>query len=680
MKLTSLCLVVTAAFMAAGCHGKRKPAGSNDTTPNPANPAKSPMTQNELCGLYVAAAANSTRLGTAGSSNVDADLCSVSGTTTAETLSDEQVRRACRPGEAARRWADGLLEAIRDRRLTVDWEQARRCLNESRQLRANEPRYRLLQDDSWGALRSGSCTAFFQGRVGAAQQCVDAWDCAPGLRCVATEELSSPTVCLPPAGEGEACLPLSVTAYGRFCAPGLVCDATGKCLPQRAAGNSCQDDAECLSGICKADKTCRATLAGLGEGCGQPSDCAGGCVTCRASEPSGALACQRPAEPGEYCATSSACVGGAGCVGHVCGLQGLGGECASNDGLCQPGLACVGPLECMGLATVGSCNAKSPACVWSSGSSRCDGHVLGGCATPPADGPCLPSLVIGSQVISPPGCAAGSYCSSASTCVRYAAVGEACSPDGVEAPWCAGCSNLGCADLACVSGACQYVCARDEDCLANQRCNLALQPATCEAVPADGCHTNDVCPESAYCRISAAACVVMASEQSCATQAGCTWVPFSQCDTPTHCTAIASESDCLAAGCFFDAQLKCMPDCLALPDPSHCSAHIQCAWRPALFVSTGFGCWPGCFSYSTADSCVTHPEPYQCAALSACTKSGECTPRLSGGQTCDLRYQGHDCQTGLCLRSSDGTPRCESPDPARDRHAPDILSLIFLFG
>jgi hypothetical protein len=131
-----------------------------------------------------------------------------------------------------------------------------------------------------------ACAAMFRGTQGFDQSCDRDDECAPasppGVYC-AGDLAVLPNTCQPALLEGAPCL-LEGCARGLFCdletltcqpqqtggtcslqfeacAEETVCSPNGMCEPLLAAGQPCQLDLQCGSGVCTADARCAGSIA-----------------------------------------------------------------------------------------------------------------------------------------------------------------------------------------------------------------------------------------------------------------------------------------------------------------------------------------------------------------------------------------------------------------------------------
>jgi hypothetical protein len=232
-----------------------------------------------------------------------------------------------------------------------------------------------------------------------------------------------------------------------------------------AAGQSCSDASNCVSGVC-TDGVCQATCTdGLRDGSETGVDCGGGsCPACG---------------PGEGCASASDCVSGA-CTNSVCqatcsdglldgsetGLDCGGGTCSA----CGDGLGCISASDCQN----GVC--RNAICL----AAACANGMQDGSETAvDCGGACAP-------------CAAGLGCNAASDCVSGVCSGGACQAtcndrvrDGNE-------TDVDCGGGGCSACAEERSCNVASDCASNV-CTSGVCQATCNDGIVDGHETGVDC-------------------------------------------------------------------------------------------------------------------------------------------------------------------------------------------
>jgi hypothetical protein len=124
-----------------------------------------------------------------------------------------------------------------------------------------------------------ACRDAIVGKQQIGQPCVFSGECVPGGHCVGENIGVTPVTdgtCQPPAKSGEACEFTEGLMWKLGnqpeCEPGLVCGTGNTCVAGIANGNSCTNDALCLSGICSMSQ-CQAALFTQGMTCTSRLDC-----------------------------------------------------------------------------------------------------------------------------------------------------------------------------------------------------------------------------------------------------------------------------------------------------------------------------------------------------------------------------------------------------------------------
>jgi hypothetical protein len=287
---------------------------------------------------------------------------------------------------------------------------------------------------------------------GGGGQCLDDSECAP-------DEYCDPDFgfCIPAGGGGGFCLGDADCAPDEFCEPDF-----GVCLPAGGGGdcpytndNECDEPFLCPPGTDVAD------CAGGGGGCIGDFDCGIGeiCDFGVCVPDGGGGACL-----GDFdCAFGEVCQGGA-CVPDPGNGDGSVGSRCGPRSFCDAGLACVGTANGQGTCRE-RCNANAaqsgcarteicvPTEVCDPQFANCNGFCF-------PDDDCAPATAAQD-------CGIDAYCdilgrASACTPAGAGAVGDACSPPGVD-----GCQS----GLACLYGTCvapcdaQGVCAGGEGCV-----------------------------------------------------------------------------------------------------------------------------------------------------------------------------------------------------------------------
>ncbi|MFH1810172.1 MAG: Dickkopf N-terminal cysteine-rich domain-containing protein [Pseudomonadota bacterium] len=431
------------------------------------------MSALQLCSVYLSAMQTN-------------GTCQEQPTYAAELSDQELLQRACRPGMAARRWADDLLASWTAGRVVLDWPLAWACLEASRTLRLRNPGYALPDDQGWQQLQATTCHDFHQGAVADGEPCNWSWDCADGSACYTlTPYLADSTVCGQPGSLHASCS----TAWP--CAENLYCNAD-TCEVLKQPGEQCVMGEECASSSC-ANNLCSALPAPpieVGQVCHDGDICAGDCHACLPVTSTGtARQCQHLALRGAYCRDRNDCLPDLGCTSQRCTTVGVGEVCGDASGsLCHADLFCVHAEDCHsydGDST--ACQAHAPSCVVGVG-QVCNPGARTCVSSLPASGACLPDGE----------CAEARYCDPAGQCRPLAVRTQACSSDGATAPRCGD-------DLVCVNGLCQFVCAVPEDCQPGDFCNSSSKQ--CESLPSSACTSDVQCGLDRFCDTSSNSCL-----------------------------------------------------------------------------------------------------------------------------------------------------------------------------
>ncbi len=524
----------------------------------------------ELCALYLAQDQNQGRWGTDDPGWV---LCMVGPTTTGLDFSEESLQRECRPGTAARKWADDLITAIEEERVGIDWDKAYECIDGSRSLRTSGPSFGLVGTEAWEAIRTGPCQSFYEGLVPDGEPCTDDWDCSAGSGCY-TDDPFAEKLCLKLGTQGEAC-------DGTFhpCAPEFFCGEDFTCVPLGAANAPCTYDEDCLSGLCAQNELGQTVCAPvpptsgtpIGELCTTSAECNASCVGCRPLEDGAPTTCEVLGGEGAYCRDWFDCVLDLGCVHSVCTYAAAGQDCAVSNaspiqGLCAPGLVCLPDQSC-GALDEAACGGNSR-CLWTPPSEYYGyyypgfcGPNLGTCEALPESGDCLAGAY----------CAQGFYCSNGGTCFATAKAGEECDETGYDAPVCDGCDTDGfcSAGLYCTGGTCEYACEFNDDCGEGEYCDTWAWPPACTEMDPEGCFSDEECPSGSFCYVPGNACYDFDGDpEGCATLEFCTYdASYDYCD-PTgdafdgSCQSkLGTGEECAASNYGVDCESGyCSPD------------------------------------------------------------------------------------------------------------------------
>jgi hypothetical protein len=248
-------------------------------------------------------------------------------------------------------------------------------------------------------------------------------ECIVGTRCVS--DTQCPGTCVRYAQLSEACS--TTFDASDYCAPGLFCDASSRCIASPAAtptpGSTCSFDDDCMSSaVSLACVSPQGPAEGSSGTCQPPSD-TGPClysVDCRSGHCAGANpptttglctpikvtddSCtpgQNECGPGTYCGSTSTCTL----------LPSLGQSCAGNAG---EGQACLD----------GPCDPTSLTCVpfAQQGDSCQQGFIVGTCSIEltcdAASQRCVPSCLRGNSCGAPgQACCGGGLCMGGVSCI-----------------------------------------------------------------------------------------------------------------------------------------------------------------------------------------------------------------------------------------------------------------------
>ncbi|MBM4362927.1 MAG: hypothetical protein FJ104_09625, partial [Deltaproteobacteria bacterium] len=200
-----------------------------------------------------------------------------------------------------------------------------------------------------------------------------------------------------------------------------------------AAGNWCNDNAQCCAGLdCSAlTNLCTAptapTCAASGSPCGANADCCAG-LQCNAVA-GGSVCGAPPAGPtcgnaGAGCSATEPCCAGLSCNaaagGSVCGAPPTGGSCTAAGNWCNDNAQCCAGLDCSALTNL--CTAPTaPTCTaagnWCNDNAQCcaglDCSALTNLCTAPPAGPTCGNAGAGCGAAFP--CCAGLECNAATS-------------------------------------------------------------------------------------------------------------------------------------------------------------------------------------------------------------------------------------------------------------------------
>ena len=371
---------------------------------------------------------------------------------------------------------------------------------------------------------------------------------------------------------------ISSCESGATCPIGSYCDFEGACQTLKGMGDSCEEDAECVSGACEGslfgDKECVCLdhtscpegyfcatagvnscepIEGICEGtcfsdkeCGSDAICAG--------FPSGQCVVPGSNGVGQLCCRDAQCASG------VCGADGL---CQCNeDWDCQEGVCdtslfgenicveCTSDSHCSmdSFCAEDSCTERYPVGTSCSNDSECLSSVCGsaGFCQCASDTDCGPELICSLSLFGANACvectqtsdcSAGQYCD-VEICRPRVSVGEAC--------W---------EDMECLSGACSSSsgtceCKVDEDCGESLLCDTSLfGENTCVE-----CQDSDDCGPGLYCQ--GQICLeekeygaLCSKDDQCSSgicETTCTCIEDSDCPNTLTCsTSIFGQNSCV---------------------------------------------------------------------------------------------------------------------------------------
>ncbi|MBN2360931.1 MAG: hypothetical protein JXR83_15860, partial [Deltaproteobacteria bacterium] len=622
-----------------------------------------PLTVEELCRVYLSRIANSDLF-------YDPLLCYQRTLARGTDYTAAELARRCRPGSEARKWVDELYRDLRAGRVKMDWRRARECLDRSRELRRDNPGYRLIDDPEWNALRTGACVDFVHGTVPDMSPCKLDWECRDGRGCYAVYEFDEDhRVCGLPGVDNENC------GDYRPCADGYWCNELWMCQPRAADGEACDPDhwgIDCMSGSCGGDGLCDPTpvLKALGEPCtidvDGTDDCdnASYCVNCRPAFAGGANACRILGGSGAYCRDWYDCVLDLGCRDHVCSAEPAGATCAAGAGtasqlLCEEGLRCV-PLvaSCVQHAYEQQCNLQAPRCGWNNETGNCE-LGEGRCFFPeelPLSGPCLNGGY----------CGDGAWCRPADrTCQPLAGENEACSPDSSAGAPCA-------SGLVCSDDVCREACGYDEDCPDGSFCG---QDAVCRPLTPGACSDSEQCPSDFYCAVPPDPCAGQ-EEHICAKLEQCQISPLSWCKPVLDCLDLSSIACNTHSECFYYQGYGCLNHCAEHDQhEGRCRADPECAWWAESTV-----CDSRCYAIGDDEAACRDDALCSVVVSRVCALRapiGRCERRLAVGEPCTAHDQ---CLSGNCATNAySGNTQCAVATSGCDRNLGFIRS-AFLLG
>jgi hypothetical protein len=387
----------------------------------------------------------------------------------------------------------------------------------------------------------------------------------------------------------------------------------------------------------------------------RPVTCGGGCTedpatgdaVCKQCDP--AQNCCDPngsyvasgIDPENDCGSCEVCNGQGACVVVADGSDPKNECTASAPETCDHDGSCDGSGSCRYWPADTPCGPESCTNGLHTLATTCDG--AGTCSTAATED-CAPytcdasSIACRGSCTSSSHCAAGHWCNAGvGICEPTKAIGQACD-SGLE------CTSGNCADGVCCNTACTGTC---------QRCDLAANPGTCSAIPANQDPDSEC---SGTC-------------QSCDGQGDC--APTAAATDPENeCTASAPET------CDHDGSCDGSGSCRYWPEDTPCGPE-SCTNGLHTLATTCDGA--GTCSTAATEDCA----PYTCDASSiacrgSCTSSshcaaghwcnagvGICEPMKAIGQACDsgLECTSGNCADGVCCNTA-CTGTCQRCDQA----------------
>jgi hypothetical protein len=482
------------------------------------------------------------------------------------------------------------------------------------------------------------------------------------------------------------------------------CGVTG---PQIAVGNSCECDAECVSGHC-VEGVCCATA------------CSGGCATCSAAgsagtcvmRPAGApprTAAACPMDSPVSCGLDGSCDGAGACrkyLGNTCmngtcsGDAVIGAFACDGNGQCKPGVTLMLCLPYTCNPATGSCYQRCDSAVMCQSGGSCDfstescgkaqngqpctkdggcisGHCVDkvccnsgcsgactACNQPGRLGTCLPvdmgkpdprGLCTDQGA---PSCGHKGTCDGLGGCANYARDTQCLMPSctGNRLNTAGTCDGLGtcrapgvqnCHPFRCVAGACTNRCQIDTDCDSGTIC----QNGTCGPKP-----IGFVCGDAAEC--ASGFCVDgVCCENACSGTCHSCALPGS----PGHCLMVAADNVDPRGACRDDGAAACGTN-------GKCDGTGSCAKYAVGTPCDGEKCISGVYTPPSAcnatGQCVA-PDARPCApfacngnqCFSTCATNVQCKqPNSCVANSCGLKVPaaacsaGTECASGFCAQ------------------------------
>ncbi|HZS39530.1 MAG TPA: kelch repeat-containing protein [Polyangia bacterium] len=418
-------------------------------------------------------------------------------------------------------------------------------------------------------------------------------------------------------------------------------------------GNTCQRNAECLSGLCANGVCCNSAC---NDGC-DACNVSGSVGTCALLPQGnggscGAYVCDgvNPSCP-TSCSFDGDCAANDYCSGGVCAPKiAVGGSCGSA-GSCQSGF-CVSGVCCSTACNGGGCN-------------RCD-LTRGTCTIAPSGNSgnpsCAPYACNGIAASCPTTCSSDANCSSGNYCVT-----NACTPKLANGGACTQarqCSSGFCVDGVCCNSACNGQC---------QACNLPANSGVCSPVTGapvaprgacagDGSACNGSCdganvsscsyPNAATgCRAATCSNGVATAAASCNGSGSCPAPVTTNCGAyvcgATACkTFCLATSDCIAAD--YCNGTACAP---RVPNGSACSRPEQCQSNYCIDgVCCNSACTGQCQACNLTPGTCTTVTGAPVGSRPSCGGTGLCAGRCDGSSATQCTFPGSatNCRSASC--------------------------------
>jgi hypothetical protein len=380
---------------------------------------------------------------------------------------------------------------------------------------------------------------------------------------------------------------------GEACAPGFVCNGSGKCelscqQGMIACGGKCVDPST-HNAYCGATNDCLG--ANVGVSCESGFLCSGG--KCQLSCQPGLIECGGqcidPNVDNNFCGASGDCIADPGNVcaaGHVCNGA---GKCELS---CQQGLiACNG--KCIDPNTDNSYCGASGDCTADKGQKCGAGFVCNGAGNCQIS--CQPGLIAcGSKCVNP--LTDNAYCGASGDCIA---------DPGMKCPGGHVCSNAQCG-LTCqqglidCSGKCTDPLSDEAHCGAKLNCLLE--------------NAGDVCTGGHVCQGGKCLATCLPGQIVCNNMCVDPLTSNGYCGAQGDClglnagtTCNGKDTVCVAGACSINCpqgQVYCSGKCLdPSVDPSHCGAGQNCVANPGAKCGGLQACVKGACVAIVADSC-----------------------------------------------------------------------------